>query len=86
MDGQGRRVIEIPPAPGTTENALKAMAFLWRLQRECLLLNNEPSPRDDDLIRKAFKQYNERLVVNQQFKGSTRQGMFVVHKHYFNYY
>jgi hypothetical protein len=57
------------------------MVFLWRLERErtCLFPNNELSPPDGSLIRKAFKQYKERLVVDQQFKGSTRQGMFVLH-------
>lgn len=80
MDGRGRKVIEIPPAPGTTETALKAMVFLWERQRECTCLfpNNEPSPRDDGLIRKAYRQYRERVVVDQQFEGSTRQGNFVV--------
>jgi hypothetical protein len=76
VDGKGRKVMEIPPAFGTTETALKAMVFLWKLQRErtCLFVNNEPSPRDDGLIRKAYRKYHERLVVSEEFKGSTRQG------------
>jgi hypothetical protein len=57
VDGRGRRVIEIPSAPGIAETSLKAMVFLWRLQKErtCLFPNNELSPRDDGLIRNAFK-------------------------------
>lgn len=69
-------MIEIPPAFDTTETALKAMVFLWKLQRErtCLFVNNDPSSRDDGLIRKAYKRYRERLVVNEEIKGSTCQG------------
>ncbi|KAG9061331.1 hypothetical protein KI688_007309 [Linnemannia hyalina] len=75
VDGKGRKMIEIFPVCGTTETASKAMAFLWKLQRErtCLFANNEPSSRDKGLTRKAYRKYRERLVVSEEFKGSTRQ-------------
>lgn len=58
--------------------------FLWDLQRTrtCTFPNNERSPRDDPLIRKAYREYKQSLVYDEEFKGSTRQGTCAVRDPY----
>ncbi|KAF9536374.1 hypothetical protein EC957_011200, partial [Mortierella hygrophila] len=77
VDMHGKKLLRIPPAYGTTETALKAMRA-----RTCTFPNNERSPRDDPLIRKAYRDYRRCLVYDEVFKGSTRQGSGLVRDPY----